>query len=378
MPQGDAVRTVPTVADEMAKFKGFVTHNGETVDSVTDSDEEKAAQAASAAADATAAKAAKARPVKEFVAGEAPVVEPSVVKPAVKAAAESPAEDADVEAPEDDNDKTITMAEHKKLLARAAAKRIGEVKRAGREALTAEQQRNDTLERRLAALEGKGLTSAANGATEVNPDVEPKPENFEFGELDTKYVRALARFEARQEFKAGTKNQQTTEQQRVAERQAAEMVTQRTALEKEGAAKYADFDEVVTQSRQLDVDDPAFWPMSRELGSLVMGSEVRADLVYHLASNPDEARKIFGKTPLEQAAYFGRLEAKFSAESGANDPNKGKPADGQAQAVRVPKAPAPLQNRVRGSGGSNNQVSGATTDFAAFEAKARAEGTRRR
>lgn len=374
MAQGDAVRTVPTVADEMAKFKGFVTHNGETVDSVTDSDEEKAAQAASAAADATAAKAAKARPVKEFVAGEAPVVETPAAKPVVKPAAE-PEGDED---PAADEGQTITMAEHKKLLARAAAKRIGEVKRAGREALTAEQQRNDTLERRLAALEGKGLTPGDKGATEANPDVEPKASDFEFGELDAKYVRALARFEARQEFKAGTKNQQQTEQTRAAERQAAEMVTQRAALEKEGAAKYADFDEVVTQSRQLDVDDPAFWPMSRELGSLVMGSEVRADLVYHLASNPDEARKIFGKTPLEQAAYFGRLEAKFSAESGANDPNKGKPADGQAQAVRVPKAPAPLQNRVRGSGGSNNQVSGATTDFAAFEAKARAEGTRRR
>src|SRR6266700_4857922 len=114
MPQGDAVRTVPTVADEMAKFKGFTTNNGETVDAVTDSDEEKASQASREAADATAAKAAKARPVREIVGGDTP---------APAAVVEKPAPVVEDETGEDEDDtKTLTMAEHKKLMARAAAK----------------------------------------------------------------------------------------------------------------------------------------------------------------------------------------------------------------------------------------------------------------
>lgn len=370
MPQGDAVRTVPTVADEMAKFKGYTTHNGETVESVADSDEEKAAQAASATADETAAKAAKARPVRNEI-GAAPVK-------ALAAAAETTEEgEGEPAAGADDDTKMISMAEAKKMMARAASKRIGEVKKAGRVAIAAEQQRNDTLERRLAALEGKPLTPAKAGATD-DPNKEPDPKDFEFGEMDTKFIRALARFEARQELKAGEDNQKKTKEQQDAEREAAEIVTSRTALEEAGAEAYDDFDEVVTESRKLEPDDAGFWPLSREMGKLVLASDVGHHIAYHLASHPDEARKIFGKTPLEQAAYFGRLEAKFEATPGAKDPKDELQAGGQQQqTLKTPKAPAPPKNKARGSGGTT-PLSAATTDFAAFEAKARAENARRR
>lgn len=374
MPQGDAVRQVPTVADEMAKFKGFSTHNGETVTDVADSDEEKNAQAASAAADETAAKAAKARPVKEFVGQKDGQISDKAAAKSAETAEDDDGETGQETGQEDDS-KTLTMAEHKKLMARAASKRIGEVKKAGRVALAAEKQRGDALEGRIAALEGKGLTPAKAGATD-NPDKEPDPKDFEFGEMDSKFIRALARYEARQEFKAAEGNQQKTKQQQDAEREAAEIVTQRTALEEAGAEAYDDFDDVVTQSRQLDQDDPAWWPLSRELGQLVLASDVGHHVAYHLASHPDEARKIFGKSPMEQAAYFGRLEAKFEATPGAKDP-KQQPAGGQQQQVKAPKAPAPPRNGARGSGGTT-PLSAATTDFAAFEAKARAEGARRR
>ena len=152
------------------------------------------------------------------------------------------------------------------------------------------------------------------------------------------------------------------------------MVTQRTALETAGAAKYADFDEVVTESRQLDPSDPAFWPLSREMGKLILASDVGADVAYHLASNPEEARKIFGKAPMEQAAYFGRLEATFEAT--VPNPKDKQQTDGQHQVVKGPKAPTPIK-QAKGSGGTT-PVSSATTDFAAFERQALASAQRRR
>lgn len=367
MPRGDAVQSRPTLEQEMASLKGFTTVNGETVANATDSEEEKQAQLQTDAANATAKAAAKASPVRAMVGADTVAGNDST------AGGDDSAAGGGDNLAGDDDTTMVSMAEVKKMMARAASKRIGEVKKQGRDAVAAERTRSDGLERRLAALEGRSLTKGEPGASD--PDVEPKVADFEFGELDAKYIRALARFETRQELKASQSNQQKTNQQAAAEREEAEMVTRRTALEEAGSAKYDDFDEVVTQSRQLDPDDPAFWPCSPDMGKLILASDVGADVAYHLASHPEEARKIFAKSPVEQGAFFARIEAKFTSATDAN-PKPQPQAGGQQPQVRAPKAPAPPKNQARGSGGTN-QASPATTDFKAFEAQAMAANRRR-
>jgi hypothetical protein len=352
MPRGDAVQSRPSLADEMGKFQGFSTNDGETVTSVADSKEEQAAQKQSLAADATAKAAAAAKPVKEMAADATGHASGQDEEKDDEISAETAENETQDSGQKPDDTTLITMAEVKKMMAKAASKRIGEIKRTGREALEAEKQRNDALEKRLlAALETKPLTGEVKEG-KADPDTEPKATDFEYGELDARYIRALARFEARQEFKAGQDNQNKARQTDAAAREAQELGEKKATLEKAGTAKFEDFDEVVIQGAA-----DGEWPLSVELGKLILGSEVGHMIAYHLASNPKEARQVFGKSPLEQAAYFGRQEAKYSSEE-----------DAPKQEIRIPKAPAPL-NGARGRGGKT-PVSPDTSDFASFEALA--------
>jgi hypothetical protein len=83
------------------------------------------------------------------------------------------------------------------------------------------------------------------------------------------------------------------------------------------------------------------------------------DILYHLASNPKEATQVHAKSPVEQAAYFGRLEAKFTAPAAKPKPKESK-------------APKPPANQAKGgSGGKVAPDMNGATDFATFEAGAR-------
>ena len=340
-PRGDAVQDKPTLEQEMEKFRGFTTEDGETVDSAADSKEEKAAQLQREEADKTAKAAVKAQPKDPVVVEDA----------SVAAEAESVAEG------EEKSEKPAKEAKPEKT----AKERIAEITKARRSAerdLQSERNRNEDLERRLAALEGKPLPEKGK-ETKGDPDVEPKPSDYEYGEVDTKYIRALARFEARQEFKAAEEKTQKSRQSDAAAKEAKEFGEKKAALAEAGAAKYDDFDELVIEGATNGE-----WPLSDTIGKLMLGSEVGADIAYHLASNPKEARKLFSQTPLEQAAAFGRLEARFSS---AEDAPK-KPE------IKVSKASPPIQG-ARGRSAATT-VSPATTDFKAFEAQAMAAGRR--
>ena len=343
MPRGDAVQSRPSVAEEMAKFQGFSTSGGDTVSSVTASEEEKVAAEQRDKADETARIATqRSSRTESEVEGKEEVTDK-----------EGEGEVQQTEA--EDDTKMVSMAEVKKMMAKAASKRIGEVKKQSREAIAAEKQRAATLEARLlAALEGKPLTGEVK-ENKTDPDTEPKAADFEYGELDARYIRALARFEARQEYKAGQDTQQKARQADAAALEAQKFEEQKSALEEAGSTKYDDFEEVVIESA-LNRE----WPLSDTLGKLAFKSEVGHDILYYLASNPKEAIRVNNLDPLSQAAYFGRLEARFSSDKDANQQIQ--------EQIRVPKAPAPITN-ARGRGG-NSQASPTTSDFKAFEALA--------
>ena len=89
------------------------------------------------------------------------------------------------------------------------------------------------------------------------------------------------------------------------------------------------------------------------MADAIRTSEVGAAVAYHLASNPEEARRIAGLNPLAAIREIGRLEARFDTKSSGPPPK---------QASDAPPPPP----GVRGQGG-RFAVAPDTDDFAAFE-----------
>jgi hypothetical protein len=342
----DAVATEPTVEEQVNAFKSFSTVEGDVKDDGKPTG---------------AAKAVEGKPAKPMADSEL-----ATDKTAAEETAETEVDNRTDEerAAEGDDDVEDQPQQPKQTAAakqRSAQERINKAVRAQRSA----ERRADEAMRRLDALEARlngtataaTTTSAATSATEGAPD----PSTFEFGELDAKYIRALARYEAKQEVAAEraaqAKTQQTAEQAR-AQR---EFQTKADALAETGSAKYEDFNEVVMEAAKAGE-----WPMSETIGSLVLDSDVGADIAYHLATHPDEARKLFGKSPARQAADFGRLEAQFSSATDADDSDEGESEDKPVKVVKTSKAPAPPEKKARGTGTRTGSPD--TQSFAEFEA----------
>lgn len=185
-------------------------------------------------------------------------------------------------------------------------------------------------------------------------DQRPDPSKYEFGEADSKYIADLARYETRQEIKAAREREQAEASKRALEADLTQMET--TWTEKVGAdevkTKYTDFDEKVTKGA-----DRGDWALSPVGVLLVKNSPVGPDVAYHLASNPDESRRIAGLNVMEQAIEIGRLEGRFIASATTAEAPAPK---------RASDAPAPPEHRSRGSGGKFSAQPD-TEDFSAFD-----------
>jgi hypothetical protein len=115
---------------------------------------------------------------------------------------------------------------------------------------------------------------------------------------DEDYVHALVKYER--------------EKERVIEQQQTQARAQQEALDKfnqkqvEAKAAYDDYDEVIGSA---SVDNPLFmtnrYPHVTET---VMTSEYGTDLMYYLASNPDESVRIARMTPIAAVNELGRIQ----------------------------------------------------------------------
>lgn len=384
----DAVASRPTVEEEMSKFKGFSSTNGDVSDGEPlveeneilekrqqQRDQSKAAQKADD--DARAAEAAKgaekAAKTIELTADE---------------------EDTAAEAAEAEKGEPLTDEEREKAIADALAKkqadaaakpakgkrtvqeRINAYRRAAGAAerhAAAKDGENEELRRRLAAYEKGEVKPGEQVTKKAAPagDKEPQPADFEFGELDPKYIRALARYEAKQEAAQAKQEIAQDRQTAAQQREMVELKAKADAVVERGIAEFEDFEELV-----IDGAKQGAWALSQDMLTLMAESEVGHKVAYHLASNPKEAARIAGLTPMGQAAAFGRLEARFSSESSdAAAAEQEKTKVDPSKVAKTTKAPNPVKP-ARGAGGSN-QVGGDTSDFAAFEALVKGSSSRR-
>jgi len=325
----------------------------------------------------TAAQPATPSPEDSFVAyvdpQAAPAATPAAETPpanaAESAAAQQPAAEAEETADDAANDDANTAddaantasapADGVKKPKKTAAERIAELTRQRHEAeraLAAERAEKEALRVKLEGGKAPGLTEKTQGATS-DQDLPPDPTDttkYPYGELSIEYVNDSARYAVRQELKAAEAKQEEKRQREAAAQQEQTYRGKADAMTTAGAEKYDDFEDVVIGGMRAGTV-----PVSKDLAMLILDSDVGHDVAYHLASNPKEAQEVFGKTPLAQAAYFGRLEAKFSSTS----------SDAAAKpAVKTTQAPPPPATTARGTG-SKTAFDPNTASFDDFEAK---------
>ena len=183
----------------------------------------------------------------------------------------------------------------------------------------------------------------------------PDPENFRYGELDPQYIQAVARHEATQLVRAEMdKMRQTAEQAKQsqeAEQEIATLRAQADEVEKTGTGLFEDFAEVVVEGAKA-----GSFELTKEMFETAMDTGAAAEILYHLASNPEESSKVAAMTARQQALWFGRMETSLK-----------KPT---TPARKVTQAPDPM-TPTKGAGGQGRTTAD-TTDFAAFEKMANA------
>lgn len=370
MARSDANGKEPTIEEINDKaataFQGFSTTDGVPSKGAPTAEEAAAAAAASARAQRQDP-AADEEEAEELEEGDNVVTE----TPEDKAARETR------EAAQTDKQK-VAQAKQAKLAGgkgsekhRSANERIGQAVAKQREterALSAEREARakdrGEFEARLAALEKRPLTADGKPVTVVDKDA-PRPQDYEYGELDAKYIRDLAVHETRKELAADRISQTAAQQTAEQRREAQEFQAKAAKFETAGLEKFDDFSEVVVEGAKS-----GDWPLTKTFGDLMFDSEHGPDIAYYLATHTKEAKEIMAKSTTAQAVAFGRLETAFSSLSLDAAEQQEEPAAERAVSpaaqARTTQAPPPPQRRARGAGGKT-QVSAETNDFAAFE-----------
>jgi hypothetical protein len=222
---------------------------------------------------------------------------------------------------------------------RTAQQRIDDLTREKHE----ERRRNEALEREIETLRPKPAPAAQPAA---NADDEPDPADpkYQFGETDPLYIKDLGAHAARTEFN----RLRNEDQQQSAVRSVQQADQDRRAA---FAKDHPDFhDKIATDLVCTDV-----------MADALIDSEVGPAVAYHLANNPDEARRIAALGPLAQIRAIGKIEAEVA---------KAAPA---ASTTRTVSDAPPVPPTIRGAGGKFG-TSPDTEDFAAFERLADSKG----
>lgn len=180
------------------------------------------------------------------------------------------------------------------------------------------QKRVSKLERKIEREKIRAEERSKIKAETDNKTVESlKPTQDNFATYE-EYFEAMADYKAEQKYAELQQREQkkTSEARNKAEQEKySEFQADLIAV---GERKYDDFEEVVANN-QTPISDIAY--------HAILESDIRADIVYHLAKNQEVAEKISKLSPYAQAKEIGKLEDKLLAKptpkaSDAPDPLK--------------------------------------------------------
>lgn len=200
------------------------------------------------------------------------------------------------------------------------------------------------LDEILARLDPKPDTSQAvekaptgPTPTDLNDD---GTEKYPLGEFDPNFIRDLTRYTMAEERKIY--EEEASQRQKATEQETAQAALERDwqgKLDKAVENKYPDFME--KNQNLLSVLQQVDEATAEYLGNTIMNMEYGTDVLYHLASNPDEARRIVNMGPAKATIALGRLEALYAFE----DVEKAE----APQKLKVSSAPLPPKHVNRGS-----------------------------
>lgn len=242
--------------------------------------------------------------------------------PSGEASQSEPPSDEEAGAPEEQDNKPDEL-----VAARAEAdRRVAEAQRRADEAIA----RAEKAEREAESLrKPKGTEEGAR-----DPDAAPNPDDYEFGEADSRYLSDFADWKVDQRFK-----QREAEQSMKADVERLEQGWQAAISSEDVTAKYPDFAEKVTKGAETEA-----WKCSVATAILIKDSAVGPDIAYHLASNPEEAARIASLDVPSQVQEISRLEGRFMYVR--DNPGGASPTPKLAS-----DAPTPPAARTRGAGG---------------------------
>lgn len=232
-----------------------------------------------------------------------------------------------------------------------------------------EKRRADALEAKLneviAQLNNKKEQDApAKPAAKQEVFDGPRPDEkttdgedkYPLGEFDPAYVRDIAVYSVRQELKQKEQADALARQQAEAERYKTELETTWAKKLETSAEKYPD---ILEKNKALA---PIFEDLAPEytdyLASTIMSMEYGPDVLYYLASNTDEAKKITESGAARATVALGRLEARFALQA----------EEKQEKKLKVSKAPQPPERLNKGNMVSKD-IADDTDDLDAFAAK---------
>ena len=164
--------------------------------------------------------------------------------------------------------------------------------------------------------------------------VEPKPKVEDFESYE-EYVEKLAEWTSEQkvtklESELAELKRQLAEKEAAEARKPVEEAFARSV--EEARTRYADYDDAIEAAEAEGLVIPP------AMQAAIAESEVAGDLMYHLAKDPDECRRIAALSDVAAVRAIGRLEAKIEAERN----KQGKPAAQQpAAAAGEPPAAQP-------------------------------------
>jgi len=215
---------------------------------------------------------------------------------------------------------------------------LTKARKAAEENAAREREARESLEARLAALEGQKAPQNTQIA-----NTKPQPDDY----ADAfKYAEALAEWSANEAV--ARRDREVRQQQEQAKQQ--EVLT--TWQQKLDAVKaeLPDYEDMVASSTVA---------VSNEVRDAILESDVGPRILYELASDDELGAKIAGLSTSSALKLIGKLEAKF--ESKDEEPAKSKPV-----AVKS-NAPKPI-NPIRGTGSQSVYTDGEQIDYQAWKA----------
>jgi hypothetical protein len=195
-------------------------------------------------------------------------------------------------------------------------------------------------------------------------DKAPDPKDYKFDELDSDYIRDMARHAARQAFKEERQREEEQVQARTVEERRAVTRSKFEKLIDDGEAEFENFRDVVV----LQADK---YRLSPDLFELALADKAGHKILHYLATNKSEAARIADLTPAQQGVEYVKLSSRFSPPKQENS----DPVLAKAQERKATGAPAPVR-RLRGSAPAKKNIG--KMSFAEFEAHVNAENTKAR